>query len=162
MLQIKNFPKERWHEFKALRLEALQKDPLAFGSSYEEEINFTSEKWKSRIDNALFAVFDDKPVGMVVFLINSKQKLNHVAEIFGVFVKEEYRTKKIGKQLVESAINNIRRKENIIKIKLVVTAIQDSAVKLYSSLGFEIVGTLKNELCFESKFYDALVMEKLL
>ena len=82
--------------------------------------------------------------------------------MFGVFVKEEYRNKKIGKQLVESAINKIRQKKNIIKIKLVVTAIQDSAIKFYSSLGFEIVGTLKKELHVNSKFYDALIMEKLL
>lgn len=162
MLQIVKLPEERWKEFKALRLEALQNDPLAFGSSYEEEIIFTDEIWRSRINNALFALNDDKAVGMVVYMISPKNKLNHVAEMFGVFVKEEYRNKKIGKQLVESAINKIRQKKNIIKIKLVVTAIQESAVKFYSSLGFEIVGTLKKELHVNSKFYDALIMEKLL
>jgi len=162
MLQIKKLPPERWKEFKEIRLYALENDPLAFGSSYEEEINFHDDLWKSRLKNALFAVHDDRPVGMVVFLINPKTKLNHVAEIFGVYVKEEYRGKKIGKQLIESAINLIRQNKSVIKIKLTVTDVQDSAIKLYSSFGFKVVGRHQKELKYEDKFYDGIIMEKML
>jgi L-amino acid N-acyltransferase YncA len=43
-----------------------------------------------------------------------------------------------------------------------VTSVQDSAIKLYSSFGFEIVGRLHKELYFEDKFYDGIIMEKML
>jgi ribosomal protein S18 acetylase RimI-like enzyme len=162
MLQIKKLPVERWEEFKELRLIALQKDPLAFGSSYEEEIKFQDELWKNRLKNTLFAVYDDKPVGMVVFLIDTKTKLSHVAEIFGVYVREEYRDMKIGKQLIESLINLIRQNKSVIKIKLTVTDVQDSAIKLYSSFGFKVVGRHQKELKYEEKFYDGIIMEKML
>jgi len=162
MLQIKKLPPERWREFKALRLEALQNDPLAFGSSYEEEIKFTDKTWKERIKNTLFATLNDNPVGMIVFLINPRKKLNHVAEIFGVYVREEHRDKKIGTQLIESAINLIRKSKSVIKIKLTVTSVQDAAIKLYSSFGFETVGRLSKELKYENKFYDGIIMEKIL
>jgi ribosomal protein S18 acetylase RimI-like enzyme len=162
MLQIRKLPPERWKEFKALRLEALQHDPLAFGSSYEEEIKYPDKTWKERIKDTLFATLNDKPVGMIVFLINPRIKLSHVAEIFGVYVKEEYRDKKIGKQLIESSINLIRQSNSVIKIKLTVTSVQDSAIKLYSSFGFEIAGRLHKELYYEDKFYDGIIMEKIL
>jgi len=162
MLQIKKLPAERWSEFKSLRLDALQHDPLAFGSSYEEEINFPDKTWKERIKDTLFATFNDNPVGMIVFVINPRIKLSHVAEIFGVYVKEEYRDKKIGKQLIESAINLIRQSKSVIKIKLTVTSVQDSAIQLYSSFGFEIVGRLNKELKYEDEFYDGIIMEKML
>ena len=162
MLQIEKLPVERWKEFKALRLEALKGDPLAFGSSYEEEMNFSDKIWKERINNTIFATFKDEPVGMIGFLINQKIKLTHIAEIFGVYVKEGFRNKNVGKQLVEGAINSIRENKSVIKIKLTVTSVQSSAIRLYSSFGFEIVGRLTRELKYEGKFYDGIVMEKIL
>jgi ribosomal protein S18 acetylase RimI-like enzyme len=162
MLQIKKLPVERWEEFKELRLIALQKDPLAFGSSYEEEIKFQDDLWKNRLSNTLFAVYDDKPVGMVLFLIDTKLKLSHVAEIFGVYVREEFRDRKIGKQLIESLINSIRKNKSIIKIKLTVTDVQESAIKLYSSFGFKVVGRHEKELKYGDNYYDGIIMEKML
>jgi ribosomal protein S18 acetylase RimI-like enzyme len=162
MITIKKLPQERWEEFKSLRLEALQNDPLAFGSSYEEEINFTEDVWKKRISNTLFACHVDNPVGMISFVIPQKIKQNHIAEIFGVFVKVDFRNKKIGKQLIEAALDLIKQNKNVRKIKLTVTTVRESAVKLYSQSGFEIVGKLKSELKFDNKFYDAFVMEKYL
>ena len=47
-------------------------------------------------------------------------------------------------------------------IKLCVIPEQRAAVKLYEKYGFELVGRLKKELKFDDKFYDELIMEKLL
>jgi ribosomal protein S18 acetylase RimI-like enzyme len=143
-------------------LEALKEEPLAFGGSYKEESDFSDKVWKERIHNTLFAILDDEPVGMIGFLLNQKNKLAHVAEIFGVYVKEDFRNSNIGGNLVEAAIKSIRENKSVIKIKLTVTSVQDPAIKLYSSFGFEIVGKLKKELKYEEKFYDAIIMEKIL
>lgn len=43
--------------FKSNRLEALQLDPDAFGSTYESESQFTYETWLSRITNPLSKTF---------------------------------------------------------------------------------------------------------
>ena len=99
---------------------------------------------------------------MVSFLINKKFKLSHIAEIYGVYVKDEFRNQNIGKMLIDNAINRIEENENVKKIKLVVTASQQYAISLYTQIGFEIIGTLKNELRVDDTFYDALVMEKIL
>lgn len=70
MIEIKKLPPSRWKDFRDLRLEALQTDPLAFASSYEEEKNLTQDEWKRRINNSLFALSSDKPIGMIVYIID--------------------------------------------------------------------------------------------
>lgn len=43
-------PKD-WEKYKKIRLEALQENPEAFGSSYEKEIAFPDETWQERCGN---------------------------------------------------------------------------------------------------------------
>ena len=160
MIEVKKLPPDRRKEFRELRLEALQNDPLAFGSSYEEEKNLTKDEWKRRIKNALFASANDTLVGMIVYIIDNKMKTKHIATIFGVYVKHENRGQGIGKKLIESALEIIQKNVNVSKIKLTVNPEQKAAVKLYETFGFEVVGRLKNELKVDDKFYDELIMEK--
>ena len=120
MIQVKKLPPDRWKEYRNLRLEALKNDPVAFGSSYEEEIKISKVIWKKRIKNTLFALLDGKPVGMIVYVFQNKLKTKHIANIFGVYVKKEYRGKGIGKKLVESAISSIKKNKVIVKIDLTV------------------------------------------
>lgn len=162
MIKVENLPPDRWKEFRELRLEALQNDPLAFGSSYEEEKNLIEDEWKRRIKNTLFALANDKLVGMIVYIIDNKIKTKHIATIFGVYVKKEYRGQGIGKKLIESALVIIQKNVTVSKIKLTVNPEQKAAVKLYETFGFETVGRLKKELKVDDKFYDEFVMERLL
>ena len=162
MIEIKKLPPGRWKDFQDLRLEALQNDPLAFGSSYEEEKNLTQDEWKRRIKNSLFAVSNDKPIGMIVYIINDKIKTRHVADIFGIYVKKEYRGQDIGTKLIESALKIIQKNGAVSKIKLTVNPEQKAAVKLYEKCGFQLAGRLKKELKVEDKFYDEIIMERFL
>ena len=161
MVEIKKLPSNRWKDYRDLRLEALKNDPIAFGSSYEEEIKISREKWKKKIKNVLFALSDDEPIGMIVYIFDNKLKTRHIANIFGVYVKKEHRGKGIGKKLVENAISLIRKNKNIIKINICVNPKQKSAVKLYEKYGFKSIGTLKNDLYVNGKFCDELIMEKI-
>ena len=162
MIKVKKLPPDRWKDYQDLRLEALRSDPLAFGSSYEEEKILTRDEWEKRIKNALFALLNDKPVGMIVYVVNNKVKTKHVANIFGVYVKKEYRGQGIGKKLFENVLKIIQKNADISKIKLTVNPEQKAAVKLYEKYGFELVGRLREELKVDDKFYDELVMERFL
>ncbi|MFX1453530.1 MAG: GNAT family N-acetyltransferase, partial [Promethearchaeota archaeon] len=66
MIEVKKLSSDRWKNYRDLRLEALKSDPIAFSSSYEEEKIFPEKIWKKRINNALFAILNDKLVGMIV------------------------------------------------------------------------------------------------
>jgi ribosomal protein S18 acetylase RimI-like enzyme len=160
MIEIKKLPDNRWKDYRDLRLEALMSDPTAFGSSYEEEIILPDEEWVNRINNVLFAILNNKLIGMIVYIFNKGLKIKHIANIYGVYVKKEYRNQGIGKKLLENAISLILTNKNIMKINLSVNPQQVAAVKLYEKYGFESVGVLKNDLLIEGKFYDEAVMEK--
>ena len=162
MIQVEKLTPDRWKDCRELRLEALQNDPLAFGSSYEEEKFITQDEWKRRIQNALFALSNDKPIGMIVYIINNRIKTKHIAHIFGAYIKKDYRGQGFGKKLIESALQMIQDDENVSKIKLTVNAEQKAAIKLYKTYGFELVGRLRQELKVANKFYDELIMERLL
>ena len=162
IIQIQELPQNRWEACRDLRLEALREEPLAFGSSYEEEKNISEAEWKIRIKNALFALEIDKPIGMVVLIQQTNIKSMHLANIFGLYVKASYRGKGIGKQLMEKALKKLTSIESIRKVKLAVNAELTATINLYEKFGFQRVGMLKQELRYDNRFYDELIMERIL
>lgn len=162
MITIKKLGEERWAEYRELRLEGLKSDSIAFGSAYEEENEMSEEDWKLRMKNALFALSGDRLVGMIVVVNNERIKASHIANIFGVYVRKEYRGQKIGKKLMEAALKTTQKNQNFVKVSLTVNPEQTAAVNLYKSFGFELVGRLKKELKVDNIFYDEVIMEKFL
>ncbi len=162
LLEIGKLPSERWEEYRDFRLEALRRVPAAFGSSPELEARLTEEEWRKRIQNTLFALWDGRPVGMVAFVLNDRPKTRHVADIFGVYVSADHRGEGVGTKLLEEAMRLIRKHRGVVKIKLTVNPEQRAAVKLYERAGFVVAGRLRKELKVGHRYFDELVMEKLL
>ena len=104
MIAVKKLEEDRWKEYRDLRLEALKKEPIAFGSSYDEEKNISEEEWRRRIGNALFALSKDKLIGMIVYTRGNKIKTKHVANIYGVYVTKEYRGQGVGRKLIDRVL----------------------------------------------------------
>lgn len=162
MIKVKKLSAKRWKDYRKLRLEALKNDPIAFGSSYEEQKLTKEKEWKKGIKNVLFALSDDKPIGMIVYTFESKIKYKHIANIYGFYVTEEFRGMSIGKKLLESSLSLIKKNKNIIKISLNVNPKQKAAFNLYKKFGFRKVALIKKDMCVNGKFYDELMMEKIL
>ena len=159
VFKIDNLPSSRWKECRNLRLEALQAVPIAFGSSYEEEKVLSENEWRNRIGNAIFALENDIPIGMIVAINQSNKKGQHIANIFSAYVKKSHRGKGVGYQLITEAVARLREDNRIRKIKLTVNSKLDSAIKLYKKAGFTEVGVLKKELFHEGIYYDEIMME---
>ncbi len=159
MVEITRLPEDRWQECRNLRLEALKADPLAFGSSYEEEKELSEKEWRKRINNALFALKDGKLVGMIVFISQSGVKTAHVANIYSVFVKRSHRTRGIGSQLIERAVEILKSSDKVRIVRLTVNAAQKEAITLYKKYGFRQCGVLSEELYFEGNYYDEVTLE---
>ncbi|MDW3196548.1 MAG: GNAT family N-acetyltransferase [Cytophagales bacterium] len=161
-IEIQELPQSRWKACRDLRLEALREEPLAFGSSYEEEKNISDAEWQTRIKNALFALENDKLIGMVVLIQQTNIKSRHVANVFGLYVQSSHREKGIGKLLMSAAIEKLTAIGTIRKIKLAVNAELTATINLYEQFGFQRVGMLNQELRYNDRFYDELIMEKLI
>ena len=160
MIRIAKLPEDRWETYRALRLEALDTDPAAFGSSYEEETRLPEDLWRERINNVIFALSDERPVGMLSYVLSGRVKTRHVVNIYGVYVTPRYRGRGIGLMLMKRALSEIRKHRRIIKAQLSVNAHLRPAVELYKAAGFEEVGRARNELKVGGRYYDMLLMEK--
>ena len=157
---ISRLSEEEWEKYRDIRLEALKNDSIAFGSSFEEEKEREAAVWRSRIKDALFALNqNNEPVGLLAFLFNNRKKTKHRADIFSVYVKPDYRGKRIGFRLIEETLKLIKENKDIIKVNLTVNPLQLSAIKLYEAFGFKRVGTLSKEIQIGGKYYDEDLME---
>lgn len=157
---IEKLNEDRWQEFRDLRLEALKSEPTAFSSSYEEEKPRPEKAWRERVKNHLFVMADGKPVGLAGFFRNQHIKTSHVCEMYGVYLRKEYRGQGTGKRLVEAVMAEIQRLKGIKIIEVGVNPTQKVAKKLYQKHGFKTVAHFKGWMFINGKYYDALIMEK--
>ena len=159
MIEITKLPRERWKEYRALRLEALKTAPEAFGSAYEEEARHTEERWKGRMGGVLFALSEGKPVGLIAPVFSDRAKTRHIAHLYSFFVTSARRDEGIGRRLLEEALSRIRNDGNIAKVELSVNPSFGAAVRLYKDAGFVVTGRARKELKVGGKFFDLLNME---
>lgn len=153
--------------FRDLRLESLKNEPYAFLATYEDEVQVAEEKWKERIENSIkgengvtiVAEAEGKIVGLVGVSYGRHPKIKHTAHIWGTYVEPEYRGRGIGKKLMEKIIELAKVNPNVKKIKIEVVPEQESALKLYEKVGFTPIGTAKNELYVDGKYFDSYMME---
>lgn len=150
-------------KYQEIRLNALKTDPEAFGSTYEREVEFTLEQVASRIAPTkdrfvLGALHNGKLVGTVTFMRESGLKTCHKGNVFGMYVKPDFRGKAIGKALLSELIEQAKLCEGLEQINLAVVTGNRSAEKLYNSLGFEVYGTERHALKFNGHYFDEHLM----
>ncbi|MEH7414991.1 GNAT family N-acetyltransferase [Neobacillus drentensis] len=148
----------------ALRLEALKNHPEAFLTSYEESV-----KWENAVEqtarkftlegNYTFGAFEhEKLIGVVTLLQEERVKIRHRANIFAMYVTPGKRGLGAGKALMIAAIQKAKDSGVVEQIHLTVTASNQDAKKLYSKLGFQEFGLVKNALKIDGKYYDEAYM----
>ncbi|MGC8514803.1 MAG: GNAT family N-acetyltransferase [Thermoplasmata archaeon] len=161
-VSITRLPADRWEDYRKIRLEGLKVEPIAFSSSAEDEEKAPESLWKERIINHIFAQKGSDIVGVIGLLFRVRGKQKHIADIFGLFVKERFRGIGIGDLLLKEAIKAASSREGIKKIELGVIEDQRPAIALYEKNGFQRVGTFSCELLVNGKCHNEILMEKLL
>jgi RimJ/RimL family protein N-acetyltransferase len=87
----------------------------------------------------LIAEMDHMVVGLLDFSPKTKIKTQHTGE-FGISIHPNYRSKGIGRQMVQQLLEWAKGSENIEKVILQVFASNPHAIRLYTSLGFKEEG----------------------
>jgi ribosomal protein S18 acetylase RimI-like enzyme len=123
-----------WQTYQQIRLSALQDAPDAFASSYEEEKDYDAAFWQLRMGRSarLVAMAEDEPVGIVSVGQASEPD---VAELFGLWVRPDFRGRGVAWQLTQAAAQHARTSGKRA-LKLWVATDNGRAVAFFSSAGF--------------------------
>jgi len=145
-----------WH----LRLEGLESEPLAFGSSAEEHRSTPVETFAKRIADGgersfvLGAFSAGKLVGTVGLLRHSNRKDQHKGRVWGVYVTAEQRGRGVARALLAELVKRASQQPGLEQIMLTVGTQQTAAKRLYASQGFEIFGREKHALKVGETYVD--------
>jgi ribosomal protein S18 acetylase RimI-like enzyme len=146
--------------FWKLRLEALEREPHAFGESVAEHQAKSVEDVRTRLqashDFVIGAFAEGRLVGTAGFYRVQNAKEKHKGRIWSVYVSEAWRGQGAGRKLLVELLRKAREQPGLERVLLMVATEQTAARELYLSLGFESFGCEPGAL----KVGDAYVDEE--
>jgi ribosomal protein S18 acetylase RimI-like enzyme len=144
----------------AIRLEALECEPEAFGSSPEEHrllsVNDVAGRLSSDTgEDFTVGAFDgDRLLGTAGFLRDKQIKQRHKGHIWGVYVAREARRRNAGRDMLRAILTRAAGIDGVEQILLSVNTAQEAPVKLYRSLGFQSYGCERRALKIGERYVD--------
>ncbi|AZQ47419.1 GNAT family N-acetyltransferase [Bacillus albus] len=157
---IRLLTKEDAKQYWELRLQALQVNPEAFVTTYEEAIR--QQNPIKRVENNLtaatsctFGAFNEKNqlVGVVTLLTEEKEAYKHKGHIIAMYVDASNRRSGLARELIRKAIERAREM-NLEQLTLGVVSTNEPAKKLYESMGFQTYGIEKRALKINGVYSD--------
>ncbi|MBO0763893.1 MAG: GNAT family N-acetyltransferase [Hyphomicrobiaceae bacterium] len=146
--------------YQAIRLEALQANPEAFGSTFDVESEKPLSWFADRLGDwtVLGAFRNAQLVGVAYFAVQQGQKRAHKGGLWGMYVRPVARKAGVGRRLVEAICDLARQQVELIQ--LTVVRDNEQARRLYARLGFLEYGLEKNALKQGGRYYDEVLMAK--
>lgn len=147
-----------------LRLEALEKEPFAFGKAAEEHratpVEVIAQRFRDggEANFTLGAFVDGSLAGIATFVRDAGLKERHKGRIFGVYVTSACRRKGIGRALLAALVERAKQDVSLEQILLAVATGQKAALKLYRECGFQTYGTEPRALKMGSTYIDEDLM----
>jgi len=143
-IDVRRIRPDEWREHRELRLQALARDPLAFGSTHSRERGFSDDLWKERTErgalsesSALF-IADSGGTGFVGMVAVARPEGQW--HVFAMWVSPEFRRRGIGGRLLDAGLTWFRERTNSDPLLLDVNPRQVDAVRLYEHRGFRRTG----------------------
>jgi len=147
--------------FRAVRLDALRLHPRAYGSSYEEEIDYTLDdfaaRWPVPPGVMLGGFSADRLVGITGLQVQPRLKQRHKGFIYTVYVDQAFRGRGLAAGLIKAAIAAARQ----VGLRLVWLGVaigNDGARRIYDRLGFRTFGIEPRGLLVDGDFVDEELM----
>lgn len=144
MVTIERITPQNVAIFKDIRLRALQDAPLAFGSTYAAESKLTDADWLDRTVRwngergvGLLAMDDGTACGIAGSFLDEQDPTR--AKLISMWVAPRDRRHGVGDLLVQAVLAWARRRQ-VQTLFLMVTSVNESAMRFYERLGFTPTG----------------------
>lgn len=169
-MEIRSLNEADARAYWKVRQQALEEEPLAFGSDAEEHRLTSIEDTVERLGDSpeggfTMGIFAGgaggttaELVGIATFVRGSKRKERHKGHIVAVFLAAEARGQGLGQALLGAVIARASDNAGVEQILLGVSDSQVAAMRLYRRLGFEMYGTEPRALKVGSTYVDEHLM----
>jgi ribosomal protein S18 acetylase RimI-like enzyme len=152
-LQIRRLGSSDAALYREIRLEALRKNPEAFGSTFETESAQPPAWFEAVVVRAdIFGAFlDDVLVGIAGYAAQEGSKQAHKAQLWGMYVRAAGRNLGLGERLVAAVLDHARGRVEAVQL----TVVSDNAAarRLYDAMGFVEYGYEKRALKQDGRYY---------
>ena len=150
------------HDFRSIRLEALQRAPDAFGSVHEIEVVRPLQAFEDRLRGSLVvgAYHGGQIVGMAGLAFDARPKDKHKGALWGMYVRPEVQRRGVGAALIEAVIGHTP--EGIEQVTLGLVKGNEAAHALYRRFGFVEYGVEPRALKTPDGYVDEILMIKFL
>ncbi|SEQ85705.1 Ribosomal protein S18 acetylase RimI [Faunimonas pinastri] len=150
--------------FRALRLEALEGHPEAFGSTAAEEQGHALTWYAGRLaGNLVIGAFRPDGVtlcGTVALFVSDREKSRHRGLVWGVYVRPQARGLGMAGALLRQLVAEAG--DQVEELRLTVSADNHPAVALYRRAGFTEYGLEPNALKIGDRYVDERLMRLVL
>ncbi len=143
-IAVRRLRRPEWREFRDLRLDALNSDPMAFGSAFARESTYSQERWKEWCrdgaagdPNVTFVAVG--PSGRFVGMVGTFLA-EETLHVWGMWTRPEWRNRGVGRSLMKRLLAWLDKYSLGHPVILDVNPTQAAAVRIYSTLGFRFNG----------------------
>jgi len=168
-MQIRLLTTDDAAALRAIRLEAVEQEPFAFGASLEEERNRSLEEWQARLvasnreESGYIGAFDGGELfGLIGYFRHKGAKVRHKASIVSMYVKKAHRGTGVAGELMKAALTHLKAFGDVDQVQLAVVTSNESAVRFYEKMGFLQYGLEKRALRIEGTYVDEAHMYMLM
>lgn len=158
MAEVRRLGPDDWPAWRALRLEALERHPEAFGAALEDERALSAGAWANRLRATVVFGAEQRGdlIGCAGLFLETAPKKRHKGVLWGVYVRAEARGAGFGRALVGRVIEAARQ-----RVRQLHTAVVDDnpiARRLYLDVGFVPYGREPRAIQVADRFLDEELM----
>jgi RimJ/RimL family protein N-acetyltransferase len=151
--------------YRALRLEALERAPSAFGADYDQTLALPPEHWREQMRRGAggpqgvtyVACAGADLVGIARLSCEETPKTRHYAHIYSVYVTPGWRGHRLAEALLETCAAWAGA-AGVRALRLTVNATNTAALRCYLRCGFSVCGLEPESLFWDGVYYDELIM----
>lgn len=147
--------------FRAIRLEALRREPASFASSLVDWEALTPDEWRGRMKSGpIVAAFrDEEAVGLMGLLLRTGRRMVHRATVIMVYVRREERGVGLADAMLATLVE-MAREMRIRQLELHASTENPQAIRFYLRSGFNEIGRIPGGFIHEGREVGEVLMAR--